>query len=63
MVDNSEIKKGDRVRLIHMNDPYPVEDGTEGTVDHIDDIGGIHVKWDSGSGLALIPNEDQYKMI
>lgn len=57
-------EKGTRVKLIHMgNDPMPVPDGTLGTVEHIDDIGTIHVRWDNGRTLGLIPGEDQYEYI
>lgn len=45
-----------RIELNHMDDPYhPVPEGTLGTVKHVDDAGQIHVKWDNGSGLAIIP--------
>ncbi len=54
---------GDRVECIYMNDPQAVPTGTQGTVYHIDDMGTIHVRWDNGSGLGLIPGEDQYKII
>ena len=60
----TNVKKGDRVRLIYMNDPYsdPGE-GATGTVDCIDDIGTIHVLWDCGSRLGLIPGVDRWVMI
>ena len=58
------MKKGDRVELIFMDDPYTkLKSGDQGTVYHIDDIGQIHVKWDNGSGLALVPGVDKYKKI
>jgi hypothetical protein len=31
--------KGKRIRLIKMNDPYPVDPGTDGTVEFEDDLG------------------------
>ena len=34
--------------------------GTKGTVSHVDDLGQIGVKWDSGSSLSLIPGEDSF---
>lgn len=53
---------GDRVLLIHMvDDPYPVPDGTRGTVTHVDDAGQVHVRWDNGSGLAVIPGIDEFR--
>ena len=54
---------GTRVRLIYMNDARAVEPGTEGTVDHVDDAGTVHVKWDNGRGLGLIVDEDIFEII
>ena len=59
-----KVKKGDRIRCIEMkDDPHPVEPGTEGTVHHVDSLDQIHVKWDNGRTLALIPNVDTYEII
>ena len=57
--------KGTRVELISMEDPYntKLKPGCRGTVDHIDDIGTIHVNWDCGSGLGLVYGEDSYKKV
>ena len=56
--------KGTRIELIYMNDPYsPVPDGTKGTVTHVDDMGQIHMKWDNGRTLALVPQEDSFRKI
>ena len=56
--------KGTRIELIKMNDPYaPVPSGTRGTVEFVDDIGQIHMAWDNGRTLALIPSEDVFKKI
>ena len=54
---------GTRVRLIYMNDARAVDPGTEGTVDHVDDAGTVHVKWDNGRGLGLIVGEDSFEII
>ena len=55
---------GTRIELIKMNDPYaPVPEGTRGTVDFVDDIGQIHMRWDNGRTLALVPSEDIFKKI
>ena len=57
----AEYPPGTRVHLLHMNDPYsPVESGMRGTVEVVDDIGQIHMKWDNGRTLALVPGEDSF---
>jgi hypothetical protein len=53
-----------RVRLISSSDPFTkLEPGIEGTVKFIDSLGTVHVKWDNGSTLGLIPGEDQWEVI
>ncbi len=55
---------GTRVELQHMEDQYhPVPPGTRGTVRMVDDAGQIHVDWDNGSGLALIPGTDSFTTV
>ena len=55
---------GTRIRLISMSDPWsPVPEGTEGTVDKVDDIGQLHMEWDNGRTLALVPGEDSFSVI
>lgn len=56
--------KGTRIELIRMDDPYaPIPSGTRGTVDHVDDAGHLHMKWDNGRTLAVLPEEDEFKVI
>ena len=46
---------GTRVELINMEDPYsPVEAGARGTIEHVDALGQLHMKWDNGRTLALL---------
>ena len=55
---------GTRVMLIRMNDPYTkLQPGTKGTVTGVDDIGTIHVNWDSGSSLGIAFGEDECRKI
>ena len=50
---------GTRVELIEMNDISAQPIGTLGTVNYVDDIGTIHVKWDNGSRLGVAYPEDK----
>lgn len=53
-----------RLLLIKMNDPYrPVEPGTRGAVKLIDDEGQIHMVWDNGRTLALVPEVDAFRKL
>ena len=45
--------KGTRVELVQMDDPQAPPIGTLGTVEGVDDIGSIMVRWDNGSGLNV----------
>jgi len=54
-------KIGDRVKLVFCSDPYTkIPSGTLGTIQIIDSLGTIHVKWDNGAHLGLVPGEDQW---
>lgn len=56
--------KGTRIKLNHMNDPHcPVPEGMLGTVEHVDDVGTIHMSWDNGQGLGLVIGEDSFTVI
>ncbi len=46
-----------------MNDKQAPKPGTKGIVRLVDDQATIHVEWDSGSHLGLIPGEDEYKIL
>ena len=46
--------EGTRICLDRMNDdPFPVESGTLGRVDHVDDIGTLHCVFDNGERSEL----------
>ena len=55
---------GTRIRLNSMEDPYaPIAPGTEGVVDFVDDIGTIHMKWNNGRSLGIVPGEDSFSVL
>lgn len=53
---------GKRITLNHMEDPEPIPDGATGTVVAVDDWGHIHVQWDNGRSLSVIPGEDSFQI-
>jgi len=56
--------EGTRICLDRMNDdPFPVESGTFGKVDHVDDIGTVHCVFDNGRTLGVIPDVDKFHKI
>lgn len=58
-----KFQKNTRLKLISMDDIQAPPSGTFGTVLGVDDIGMILVKWDNGSTLSLIPEEDKFKIV
>ena len=63
-----EIKRnyptGTRIELEEMIDIYsPVKSGTRGTVRLVDSMGQIHMQWDDGRTLALIPDVDSFRKL
>ena len=55
---------GTRSQLDHMEDPWaPVPPGTRGTVQFVDDIGQIGMKWDNERTLSLVPGEDSFRKL
>ena len=60
---NSQYKPGTNIRLISMSGESQMKEGLMGTVDFIDDIGQIHMKWENGSSLALIEGIDKFEVV
>ena len=56
-------KEGMRIRMLHMDDQHGVDEGMEGTIMRIDDLGTLHVHWDDGSQLGVIPELDKYELL
>ena len=55
--------EGTRICLDHMEDLCPVENGTSGTVQFVDDAGTLHCKFDDRRTLGVIPDVDQFHKI
>lgn len=55
---------GTRIRLSKtMDDERPIETGEFGEVDFVDDVGTVHIDWDNGRTLGLIPDKDEFEII
>ena len=59
----AQYPEGCRVELVKMDDIQAPPVGTRGTVRCVDDAGSIFVKWDNGSGLAVVYGEDECKKV
>ena len=55
--------EGTKIRLIHMDDFQAVPAGTIGTVRKVDDMGTIHVLWETGSTLGVIEGVDSFEVV
>ena len=56
--------KGTRIQIERMNDPYhPIERGTKGTVDYVDDAGTLHCTFDNGRSLGVVTDADIFHVI
>lgn len=51
---------GTKVCLKEMEGEAQMPSGLKGEVCHVDDMGQIHVNWENGSGLALVPGVDSF---
>lgn len=55
---------GKRVKLVFTSNPHTaLRPGALGRVGYVDGIGTIHVQWDSGSNLGLIPDVDRWEVL
>lgn len=54
---------GTKIELIHMDDKQAPPPGTMGVVTSVDDIGTIHIGWQTGSSLGLVYGVDKFKVI
>jgi hypothetical protein len=57
-------KQGDGVRLLATSDSHvELEPGALGTVEFVDSMGTVHVRWDSGATLGLVADEDSFELV
>lgn len=54
---------GTMVRLIAMNDEQAPPVGTIGEIQFVDDVGSVHIHWQNGSSLAVIPDVDRIEIL
>lgn len=59
----SQFPAGCTVELIEMNDTQAPLPGTRGRVIWVDDIGTIHVAWETGSILGVAYGEDRCRRV
>lgn len=59
----SQYPVGCTVELIEMNDTQAPSPGTLGRVIWVDDIGTIHVAWETGSSLGVAYGEDRCRRV
>ena len=55
--------RGTKVELLAMDDPQAPPTGTMGEILGVDDAGQLLVRWETGSSLSLIPDEDSFRIV
>ncbi len=60
-----EFPKGSRIKLLDymQDDPRSITPGTVGTVSFIDAVGTVHVDWDDGRRLGVVPGKDRFERV
>ena len=60
---SASMLQGGRIRLISCDDPYTqLKPGTRGVITLVDGLGTVHVTWDDGSRIGLIPGVDLWEV-
>ncbi len=65
MTSQPGYQRGDRIALVRTDDPGTLRPGDQGTVTRWDPAQGqLHIRWDSGSTLTMLPGEgDQVRLL
>ena len=71
MIDREKVERikkqypeGTRICLDCMGpDPHRIPNGSTGTVDCVDDIGTLFVRFDNGRIMGVVPEADQFHVI
>lgn len=53
---------GTRIELEYM-DERDMPPGLKGIVDYVDDQGQLHMTWENGKSLALVPGVDDFRIL
>lgn len=60
----TDLRPGALVRLVSPSDSNrQLRSGESGTVERIEQTGTLHVHWESGATVALIPGEDVWELV
>ena len=63
-IDVEKVKEkyqpGTKIMVLEMKDPLPVESGSIGVVDCVDDIGNVHCVFENGRRIAVIPGVEMF---
>lgn len=64
MMQNTEVKKmiGKRVKCLQIEDEHAPAKNTYGTITNIDSNNTIHVLWDDGKRLGIVPAIDLFEI-
>ena len=62
-VDEQGLIHDETGAVVSVDDNVIVPPGTLGTVDSADDMGTLHVVWDNGSRLGLLPGADEWEVV
>lgn len=55
--------EGTKIELIKMYDLQAPPSKIKGFIEHVDDMGTLHIRWENGSSLGLVVGVDEFKVI